>query len=473
MSRVRFRFVLSSVALAGVVLTCAGCAAAITGEPRSVPIPVESASQVAHQSILDLSEASVLHLKGTLTTKDNDQLTIDFLSTASGELTGTVTLDGQQAQVADLGGRLYLNAGQAFWTAIADLPSGSDSAAAGNWVTVPTDLLGVDPTSELTPAAIGNELTSTFGRADDRTFTSLGSAEHNGTPVVQFNANQDSTGALLVAAAAPHGIVHAEFEVGGGNSLVADISDSSATAAAVYQTLSQQAGALQTAIDPNLDIEQGNQTWGTCDAGGCSVNVTFTNSSSVSTRVLVTGNWTGDNNPVGTCQVVSDPVAAGASGTATCTVSTPEWAAFYHRAQTVPGSHPYELRWAAFALAEAPNQQAVDTEVTETTTPAKPTVPTGDTSTAGGGEYVYRIDYQDQTGHTQVWKYGVTNVGSWQNYANAQATNCLAESRTSCSVSLVGKVPNLVSADAVAARLVSTATQDGKHCPPGQWAYCG
>ena len=199
-----------------------------------------------------------------------------------------------------------------------------------------------------------------------------------------------------------------------------------------------------------------------------------TSDTSVSTKVLVTGNWTGDNSPVGNCQVISDPVAAGASGTATCTVNTPQWAAFYHRAQTVPGSHPYELRWAAFALAEAPSQQAVATEVTETTTPAKPAVPAGDTSTASGGEYVYRIDYQDQASHTQVWKYGVTNAGSWQNYADAQTGECLAETRTSCSVSLVGRVPNLVSAEAAATQLVSTATAAaGKHCPPGQWAYCG
>ncbi|HEY4459636.1 MAG TPA: hypothetical protein VGN81_35315 [Pseudonocardiaceae bacterium] len=473
MIRVRFRSLLPSVALAGAVLACAGCAASIAGSPRSVPVPVESASDVARQAILDVSEASVLHLHGTLTTKANDQLTIDFLTTSSGELTGTVTLDGQQAQVADLGGRLYVNAGQAFWTAIADLPSGSDSAAAGNWVTVPTDLLGVDPRSELTPAAIGNQLTSTFGKTDNRTFTSLGTADHNGTSVVQFNANQDSTGAMLVAAAVPHGVVHAEFEVGGGNALVIDISDASATAASVYQTLSQQAGALQTAIDPNLDIQQGNQTWGACGASSCAVNVTFTNSSAVSTKVLVMGNWTGDNNPVGSCQAISDPVAAGAGGSATCTVSTPEWAAFYHRAQTVAGSHPYELRWAAFALAEPPNQQAIDTEQTEAANPAKPAVPTGDTSTASGGEFVYRIDYQDSSGRTQVWKYGVTNVGAWQGYAAPQVTECFAERKTSCAVSLVGRAQNLVSAQASVTQLVSGATEAaGKHCPPGQWAFC-
>ena len=473
MIRVGFRSLLPSVALAGAVLTCAGCATSITGTPRGVPIPVESASDVAHQAILNVSEANVLHLQGTLTTKDNDQLTIDFLTTSSGELTGTVSLDGQQAQAADLGGRLYLNASQAFWSAIADLPSGSDSAAAGNWVTVPTDLLGVDPRSELTPAAIGNQLTSTFGKTDNRAFASLGTTDHGGTSVVQFNANQDSTGAMLVTSAAPHGIVHAEFEVGGGNALVVDLSDASATAATVYQTLSQQADALQSAIDPNLDIEQGNQTWGACGSNSCSVNVTFTNSSAVSTKVLVMGNWTGDGKPVGSCQAISDPVAAAAGGSATCTVSTPEWAAFYHHAQTVAGSHPYELRWAAFALAEPPNKQDIDTEQSEAANPAKPAAPAANTSTASGGEYIYRIDYQDAGSRTQVWKYGATNVGSWQNYAGAEVTDCFAERRTSCSLSLVGRAPNLVSAQATVAQLVHTATEAaGRQCPPGQWAYC-
>lgn len=473
MVRIGFRSLLTPVALAGAVLVCAGCAASVTGSPVAVPVPVESASDVARLAILNVSEASVLHLRGTLTTKDNDQLTIDFLTTSSGELTGTVTLDGQQAQVADLGGRLYVDAGQAFWTAIADLPSGSDSAAAGNWVTVPTDLLGVDPRSELTPAAIGNELTSTFGKTDNRTFTSLGTTDQGGTSVVRFSANEESTGAMLVSAAAPHGVVHAEFEVGSGNALVIDISDASATAAGVYQTLSQQAAALQTAIDPNLDIQQGGQTWGACGADSCAVNVTFTNSSSVSTKVLVMGNWTGDNNPVGSCQAISDPVAAGAGGSATCTVSTPEWAAFYHHAQTVAGSHPYEARWAAFALAEPPNQQTITTEQTEAANPAKPVATAGDTGTASGGEFVYRIDYQDSAGRTQVWKYGVTNAASWQNYAGPQVTSCFAERRTSCAVSLVGRAPNLVSAQASVVQLVSSATEaTGKHCPPGQWAFC-
>ena len=91
-----------------VILACAGCAASVGGQAQSVPIPVETAAQVAHQSILDLSEASVLHLHGKLTTKANDQLDIDFLTTSSGELTGTVGLDGQQAQAAGSRRRLLI-----------------------------------------------------------------------------------------------------------------------------------------------------------------------------------------------------------------------------------------------------------------------------------------------------------------------------------------------------------------------------
>jgi hypothetical protein len=86
---------------------------------------------------------------------------------------------------------------------------------------------------------------------------------------------------------------------------------------------------------------------------------------------------------------------------------------------------------------------------------------------------VYRIDYQDQSGHTQVWKLGATNVSSWQGYADSQAQDCLAQSRTSCSVSLVGRAPNLVSAEAVVGQQVKTTRSAIGHCPPGQWAFCG
>ncbi|HEV3360142.1 MAG TPA: hypothetical protein VG247_25290 [Pseudonocardiaceae bacterium] len=462
---------LASVAVAGAVLLCAGCAETVSGQPHGVAVPVESVTQVVRQAIDNITEAGALHLSGTLTTKANDQLTVDLFTTASGEVTGTATLDGQQAQLADLSGRLYVNASQAFWSAIADLPSGSDSAAAGKWVTVPTDLLGVDPVTDLTPQALGRNLGEWLDTPDNRAFASIARTQHDGASAVQINpAVPDGTRAMMVSAAAPHGIVYLKVPVSDASELSVDVSDASPNVATVYQTMSAQANVLQTAIDPNLDIQQGSQTWGTCGATSCAVNVAFTNSSSVSTKVLVIGNWTGDNNPVGTCQVITDPVAAGAGGTATCTVSTPGWAAFYHHAQTVPGSHPYELRWAAFALAEPPNQQAITAEATEAG--AQPN-PSGSTDSSTGGETVYRIDYQDQSGHTQVWKLGATNISSWQGYANSQAADCLAQSRTSCSVSLVGRASNLVSAEAVVAQQVKAARSATGHCPPGQWAFCG
>jgi hypothetical protein len=146
--------------------------------------------------------------------------------------------------------------------------------------------------------------------------------------------------------------------------------------------------------------------------------------------------------------------------------------AFYHRAQTVPGSHPYQLEWAALALAEPPNQQTISAEATAAATPAKTTTG-GDGDTATGQDHVYLIRYQDSSSHAQVWKYGVTSVGSWQNYANSQLPNCLAENKTSCSVSLVTSATSRQSADALAKQLVAAATaSDDKHCPPGQWTYC-
>ncbi len=467
--RRRGRSVSAGALLAAGLLTCAGCDVGIDGTATATPIPVETAAQVEHQSITDLAEAGVLHYQGSLTASGDDDLTVDLMVTATGEATGTVALSGQTAQVADLGGRLFLNAGQPFWTAIADLPAGSTSAAAGNWVTVPTNILGIDPSTMLTPTAIGNTLAGAFGGTDQSTLATLPRTVDGGIDEIGLHGANDS---MSIAATAPHGILHFEAELSNGVTLSTDVADASATETSVYQTLSQQAGQLQTAVDPDLDISEGNQSWGGCDAASCSVVVTFTNSSSVSTKVLVNGSWTGDDSPVGTCQVITDPVAAGAGGTATCTVSSPQWTAFYQRAQAVPGNHPYQLEWAALALAEPPDQQTSSTEATEAATPASTTA----TSTGGAGtgrDYVYRISYQDSHSHTQVWKYGVTGVDAWQNYADSQLDNCRAENRTSCSVRLVTSAANRPSADALARQLVATATAaDGRHCPPGQWVYC-
>jgi hypothetical protein len=81
---------------------------------------------------------------------------------------------------------------------------------------------------------------------------------------------------------------------------------------------------------------------------------------------------------------------------------------------------------------------------------------------------VYVIDYQDHAGHSQVWKYGVTETSSWRAQAEGELTACRSVSRTSCATTLVTSVPDRPSADALVAALVAKS----KGCPPGQWVDC-
>ena len=229
----------------------------------------------------------------------------------------------------------------------------------------------------------------------------------------------------------------------------------------MYQNINQQAQQLTTAVDTNVDIKQGNQSWGTCTASGCSVIVSFTNAGNVAAKVVVSGTWKGDNQPVGTCQTIVGPVAAGQSTTASCTDSSAQWTAFYNQAHATPGQHPYEVDWTAEALAPAPNLAPLAAEAGAAAAPGEPKQSTG-------VAYVYVIDYQDKAGLPVPWKYGVTENRSWESYADEQLTACRAATRTSCAVRLVTGAGSRPAADALATSLVAKASG----CPPGQWVDC-
>jgi hypothetical protein len=275
-------------------------------------------------------------------------------------------------------------------------------------------------------------------------------------------------GTVFVAAAAPHGVLHVDVpaDLGNAKNVSLDVADVSASEAGIYQNIDQQAQALQTVVDTAVNIRQGSQTWGACAADACSVVVTFTNAGTTATKVIVQGRWTGDGQPTGTCQAVVGPVAPGRATTATCVNNTPQWTSFFNHAHATPGQHPYEVDWTAEALATPPDLTALGAETTASATPATPNA-----QRTSGSTFVYVIDFQDRAGHPQVWKYGVTDSRSWQDYAGDELTACRSMSHTSCSVGLVTTTANRPSADALASTLVAAAT--GKAgCPPGQWVDC-
>jgi hypothetical protein len=458
--RVRFPALLA-VLLAG----CAGCAHVVGGQPAATPVPVLNAAQTVHQALTDLGEAGVLHYRGSLQNPDGKQIGLDISVTATGEAAGTVTVGGQQGSLVAVSGSLYVDAPGQFWSRLSGDPGTMAAAVDSRWVRVPAVAIGVDVGSALLPSAFSADLARQVAGSVTGSYAALPATMVNGVPAVRVVTGVTD---LALAANGTHGVLHVDLpgDFGTARSVSLDVADVTNSEAGVYQSIDQQARQLNTAVDTNVDIRQGNQNWGTCTASGCSVIVTFTNASAVTTKVVVSGNWKGDNQPVGTCQAIVGPVAPGQSTTASCTDGSAQWTAFYTRAHATAGEHPYEVDWTAEALAAQPNLTTLAAEAAAATTPA-----IMDPKRTDGVAFVYEIAYQDDAGRTRPWKYGVTQDTSWQAYMNEQLTVCRAATRTSCTASLVTGAGNRPSADALATSLVAKAST-GSGCPPGQWVDC-
>lgn len=449
-----------------IALACAGCSGAVTGEPAAAPLPVLSSAQVVRQSLLNLAEAGVVRYQGSLVNPDGRTIGLDVSVTTTGEAGGSITVNGQQGTLVDVGHALYVNAPAALWSSLAGDPGTQGHAVGSRWVRVPSVTLGVDIGALLAPGALGGSLTRQIGDAANTPLERLPTTTVAGTEAIAVPVGRNT---VYLAAAEPHGVlkVAVPADLGTATNVSLNVVDGSPSEAGAYQALLQQAGGLSTAVDTSVTIQQGSQSWGPCTAVGCSVVVAFTSAGPSAARVVIDGNWTGDHQPAGTCQVVVGPVAAGRATTATCTNHGPAWTAFYNHAHATPGPHPYEVDWTAEAVAPQPNLTPLHAESFAANTPAEP-----DARQVTGHAFVYVIHYQDAKGQPQVWKYGVTAAQPWQDDVAPQLTACRATSRTSCAADLVTAAANRPAADALVTSLVMAAITHAGGCPPGQWVDC-
>ncbi|HEX5401723.1 MAG TPA: hypothetical protein VFX16_05410 [Pseudonocardiaceae bacterium] len=444
------------------VLACASCADPLGGQAAARPVPVLSASQTVVQSIGDLAEAGVLHYRGALTNPNGKQIALDVSVTATGEAGGTLTVGGQQGSMVVVDGVLYVDAPAQFWSLLSGDPGSEADAVGSRWVKVPSVTVGIDIGVSLRPNAFAEFLSEQVDGTIDDPLTDQPTTAVHGVKALHIDVGNST---IDIATTGTHGVLHVAVPAGLGRAqqVSLDVADVSGSEAGIYQDLNQQAKQLGTAVDTSVDIEQGGQSWGNCTAAACSVVVTFTNASLVATKVVVSGKWTGDGQPTGTCRAVVGPVAAGKPATAACTNSSPQWTSFFDRAHATPGQHPYEVDWTAEALAAPLNLARLAGEAAAAAKPA-----TADPARTTGHAYVYVINYQDSTGHARVWKYGVNNTTAWRSTADSQLTACRSVSRTSCTAALVTAAPDRPSADALVTALVTRS----KTCPPGQWVDC-
>jgi hypothetical protein len=454
------------VALLGLLaLLATACTNGISGQPKSAALPELSAGDSISQSLLNFGEAATVRYKGSLSTSSDDKVTFDVTVSMAGEVLGTISMAGQAASVIVINKTLYLKAPGAFWTALRGLGGGDSkgSVLADRWVKAPAVLLGIEFGEIFTPDVVSQHLLKDPKKGGDdplreRPKTTEGSLEVIKIPV--------DAGSAYLAAKAPYGVAKLELSKFGNtdntkvSDLVAEVTDVSADTTKFYQDLAAQAGALTTAVDALTTVQQGAHRFDGCGAASCSLIVEFTNTAKVPVRVHIKADWTGDNAPLGACEVQVGPIAPGAPGSATCILNSPQWAQFWQRAHSVVGTHPYGATWAPLVLADAPDLSSITAKATAQAADMK-------NPKTDGSHFVYSISYGDT-----VWKYGVVATKYWQDHAKAQLHTCLAANQASCRVSLVTATDDVASGFALQTQLIQEYRADRKDCPTGQWVSC-
>jgi hypothetical protein len=449
----------------GIALLGTACTNQIAGSPVAGTIPALTAAQSVSQSVLNFGEAATVHYKGTLTSASGEKIAFDLTASSTGEVLGSITVNNQPATILVINKNLYVKAPSAFWSSLRGLGGGEGkgTAIADRWVKLPTVLLGVDFGETFNPDGISQALGKISGDQGDGALSDRPASTESGVQVVRVVADN---GTAYLAAQPPNGLVKLELpQVGSSEGtkvkdLVADVADTTADVGKFYQDVATQAGGLNTAVDALITVEQGDHKFDACGADSCSLIVQFTNTAKVPVRVHVKADWTGDNAPLGTCEVEVGPIAPGAPGSATCVLSSPEWADFWKKAHSVVGTHPYGASWAPLVLADPPDVSAISTRAN-----AKPADPKNPKSE--GSNYLYLITYTDK-----VWKYGVVGSKYWQDHAKQQLQTCLATNRVVCSFALVTAADNTASAYALESQLIDTYKSEKGSCPAGQWVSC-
>jgi hypothetical protein len=456
---------LTALLVAG-VLGLTACTNAVSGAPAGVEIGPLTTAEATAAALTNFAESAATRYQGALTASDGSAFTVDVTATSSGEVFGTITVEGLGASIVVLDKTLFLKGAPDFWAAMAarfGVSSGDGTALGNRWVKLPTVLLGIEFADIFTPDVVSQAAGEATEGADAALPTktkAVGAVQAIEVPV--------TGGTVYLAKDAPHGVVNVALdEIGSAENtkardLSVGVTDVSATVNKIYTDLAAQAkNELGTAVDALTTITQGGNRFDACGAPSCTLVVDITNPSKRAVRVHLKADWKGDDAPLGSCEQTVGPVAPGASASMSCAITSAEWVSFYQRANSVPGTHPYGAVWTALALADAPDVTALEERGA-----AGPADPKAGQETQNG-HAVYEISYAEG-----VWKYGVVAARYWRDQAKDQLRSCLGTTKSVCTYSLVTTSENQVSAYALAAQLVAAYAEEKGACPAGQWVSC-
>ncbi|MCW2903920.1 MAG: hypothetical protein JWO67_6185 [Streptosporangiaceae bacterium] len=329
------------LALAGV-----GVAVAVSGgdakKNTSAGKKADSTAGQAGKAAQHLATVPALRYNGSFSS-GGSAMQAQISVTKAGSASGSVTVDGDKADLVAVDGSTYVKASRSFWRSHGGVTANPEDYA-DRWSRAPASALDLDVEGVLSPSVLMRQLqTATPQPAGAK-------ADVNGAPAAKVTTSQ---GDYYVSTAEPHKVLR--IQGAGTKPYQFDVTElASAELGSLFTDLRDKVKNLTGAPDPGARfVPVGRLKFSNCGDGGCTVRYTVASVSlggNPSVRAVMKATINGSGRDLGSCTAGRN-VASAKNVDLSCTVKSAGWKSWVRWARSTPGSHRYEAK--ARVLAEA------------------------------------------------------------------------------------------------------------------------
>jgi hypothetical protein len=253
--------------------------------------------------------------------------------TRAGSASGSITVDGEKADLVAVDGSTYLKAGRNFWRSHGGVTTNPEDYAA-TWSRAPESSLDLDIPGVLSPNAVMRNLRATGPQG------STARTDVNGVPAVKATTPQ---GDFYVSATGEPKLLR--IQASGTRTHQFDVSElTAADVDGLFTELRTKVKNLTEVLDPGVRFSfTGGLKFSGCGPSGCTVKYTVTNESQAAVQAVIKATIRAGGRDLGSC-TGSQALQPDGKADLRCRVTSGGWKAWVRWARSTPGTHRYEAK---------------------------------------------------------------------------------------------------------------------------------
>lgn len=312
------------------VIVLGACASSVPGRfDRIGPV-----AQAANAAVKHMASVDVIHVTGTMVNAANVTHKVDIRATASGDMVGTIIVDGSSVQIVRLNSTLYVKSSAKYWADKRTTAGKEFSLAWENrWVKVDDNQFLIQLPQLLDPSYIAARISDRFFVIEPESVAGTPKlTEPNGAKVFEVATAE---GKVFITEKAPHRITRIDGTVlNTGSAQPVQLSISAGDAAetlTTLQTIATTANQLRDPYDSKSDgkLEFVGEPEYDCDPAGCMIYINVKSNEADPLRAAFMA-WIANGDTIlSRCEPVIITVPPRKSQTVDCLAEGPKWQSYY------------------------------------------------------------------------------------------------------------------------------------------------